>query len=116
MYIFGTNVNVTYEPRREKTFLLPYANNKGADQHTRPRILIGAFVVCCLDSIIPLVSISKINFKPLPSFCGRAGRFESYLVAVLVTKLIWSSTSKEYMSLIIAIIFSSFANEQLNLK
>ena len=35
-----------------------YANNKGADQSCR---LISAFVVRCLDSIISLVSISKIS-------------------------------------------------------
>ena len=43
---------------------MPYANNKGADQPAHPRSLISTFVVHCLDSMIPLVSISKI-FKPL---------------------------------------------------
>ena len=55
---------------------MPYANNKGADQPAHPRSLISAFVVRCLDSIIPLVSISEIL-----SFCDCAGRFESTLVA-----------------------------------
>ena len=59
--------------------LMPYANNKGADQPAYPRSLISTFVVCCLDSIISLVSISK-HCKPLASFCGCEGRFESYLV------------------------------------
>ena len=58
---------------------MPHANNKGADQPAHPRRLISAFVVRCLDSIIPLVSIR--NFKPLPSFCDCAGRYESTLVA-----------------------------------
>ena len=58
---------------------MPYANKKGADQPAHPRSLASVFVVRCLDSIIPLVSSSEI-FKPLPSFCGCAGRFESYLV------------------------------------
>ena len=40
---------------------LPYANSKGADQPANPHSLINAFVVHCLDSIIPLVSISKIS-------------------------------------------------------
>ena len=40
---------------------LPYANNKGADQPAHPHILIRTFVICCLDSIIPLVPISKIS-------------------------------------------------------
>ena len=43
-----------------ENLFLPYANNKGADQPAHPRSLISAFVICCLDSIIPLVSISKI--------------------------------------------------------
>ena len=42
-----------------ENLLLPYANNKGADQPAHPRSLISTFVVRCLDSIIPLVSISK---------------------------------------------------------
>ena len=33
-----------YEPHHEKTFLMPYANNKGADQ---PHSLISGFVVPC---------------------------------------------------------------------
>ena len=37
--------------------VLPYANNKGADQPAHPRNLISAFVIRCLGSIIPLVSI-----------------------------------------------------------
>ena len=40
-----------------KNLYLPYANNKGADQPAHPRSLMSAFVVCCLDSIISLVSI-----------------------------------------------------------
>ena len=41
--------------------LMPYANNKGADQPAHVRRLISLFVVRCLDSIMPLVSISKIS-------------------------------------------------------
>ena len=41
--------------------LLPYANSKGTDQPAHPRSLISTFVVRCLDSIIPLVSISRIS-------------------------------------------------------
>ena len=51
----------TFEPGHEKMCLMPYANNKGADQPAHPRSLICAFVVRYLDSIIPLVSISKIS-------------------------------------------------------
>ena len=37
--------------------LMPYANNKSADQPAHPR----PFVVRCLDSIMLLVSISEIS-------------------------------------------------------
>ena len=38
-----------------------YVNNKGADQPVHPWRLISTFVVHCLDSIIPLVSIPEIS-------------------------------------------------------
>ena len=57
---------------------MPYANNKGTDQPAHWHSVISAFVVSCLDNA-PSFYIQ--NFKPLPSFCGCAGRFESYLVA-----------------------------------
>ena len=44
-----------------ENLLLPYANNKGADQPAHPRSLISTFVFRCLDSIIPLVSKSEIS-------------------------------------------------------
>ena len=48
-------------PHHAKTSLMPYANNKGTDQPVHPRSLISTFVVRCLDSVMPLVSISKIS-------------------------------------------------------
>ena len=39
--------------------VLPYANNKGVDQPAHLLSMISAFVVRCLDSIIPLLAISK---------------------------------------------------------
>ena len=39
---------------------MPYANNKGADQPAHPSSLISAFVVRCLDSIIPILANSRI--------------------------------------------------------
>ena len=45
---------------RKSVMVHVYANNKGADQPAHPRSLISAFVVRCLDRIIPLVSISEI--------------------------------------------------------
>ena len=38
-----------------ENLFLPYRNNEGADQPAHPRSLISAFVIRCLDSIIPLV-------------------------------------------------------------
>ena len=46
---------------------MPYANNKGADQPAHPRSLISAFVAQCLDSIIPLLAITKISRPKLVS-------------------------------------------------
>ena len=42
-----------------KTCLMPYANNKGADQPAHPRSLISTFVVNCLDCMIRILAISK---------------------------------------------------------
>ena len=52
---------------------MSYADNKGADQPVHPRSLISAFIVRCLDSIIPLVSISKISSLNLSSVAAQAG-------------------------------------------
>ena len=52
---------VLIEPGHEKMCLWAYANNKGADQTAQMRSLISAFVVRCLDSIIPLDSIAEIS-------------------------------------------------------
>ena len=42
--------------------LMPYANNKGADQpHAVPHSLISAFVVRCQDRMIPRLYISEIS-------------------------------------------------------
>ena len=48
-------------PGHAKMCLMPYANNKGADQTAHPHSLISAFVVRFLDSIISLVSRSEIS-------------------------------------------------------
>ena len=50
-----------YGPGNAKMCLMPYANNKGADQPAHLRSLISAFVVRSLDSIISLVSRSEIS-------------------------------------------------------
>ena len=58
---------------RKPVFALPYMNNKGADQPAHPHSLISAFVVCCLNSIIPRVSISEISSIYLASVAEQAG-------------------------------------------
>ena len=62
---------------------MPYANNKDADQPAHPRSLISAFVIRCLDSMIPLVSMSKISSLYLLSVAAQAG-----------LSLTWSKTPK----------------------
>ena len=53
--------------------VMSYANNKGADQPAHPRSLISAFIVRCLDSIIPLDSIAEISRLYLASVAVQAG-------------------------------------------
>ena len=60
--------------------VLPYANNKCADQIAR---LISAYFIGCLDSIIPLVSIPRISKFQLVSVAEQAG-----------FSLTWSQTPK----------------------
>ena len=55
-----------------ENLFMPYANNKGADQPAHMRSLISAFVVCCLYSIISLVSITEISSLYLASVAAQA--------------------------------------------
>ena len=48
-------------PRREKTCLRGFANNKSADQPAHPRSLISAFVIRVLESIISRLAMSEIS-------------------------------------------------------
>ena len=81
------NNNIVRVTSWENLFM-PYAyTKKGADQPEHPCSLIIAFVIHCLGSIIPLVSISEIS-----SFCGCPGRFVSYLVANSEDRLIFLYT------------------------
>ena len=54
-------VQFAFEPGLEKMCLMPYANNKGADQPAHPRSLISAFLARCEDRLITLVYISEIS-------------------------------------------------------
>ena len=64
-----------------------YANNKSTDQHAYPHSLISAFVIHCLESIIPVVAIGKIPRLLLASVAEHAG-----------LSLTWSHNSKAKFS------------------
>ena len=44
-----------------ENLFMPYVNNKGADQPAHPHSLISTFIVCCPDSIIPLLAVVEIS-------------------------------------------------------
>ena len=62
--------------------VLPFANNKGADQPAHPRSLISTFVVRCLDGRIPVLAKSKFS------------RLELVCVAEAGLSLTWPQTPK----------------------
>ena len=76
-----------YELGHEKMCLMSYANNKGADQPAHPRSLISAFVVRCLDSVMSVVSVTKITSLMLASVAEQAS-----------LRLTWSETPKDTLS------------------
>ena len=53
--------DTSFGPRREKTCLRGFANNKGADQPAHPRSLISAIVIRLLESIISKLATSEIS-------------------------------------------------------
>ena len=65
LHIYWENITFCLQsifgPGHAKTCLMPYANNKGADQPAHPRSLISTFVVRCLDSMICILAISKVS-------------------------------------------------------
>ena len=74
---------------------MSYANNKGADQPAHPRSLISAPVVHCLDSVMSLVSVTKISSLMLASVAKQA-----------CLSLTWSETPEDTFSQDEAQIFS----------
>ena len=52
---------------------MSYTNNKGADQPAHPRSLISAFIVLSLDSVMSLVSVTKISSLILAFVAEQAG-------------------------------------------
>ena len=59
-----------------ENLFMPYANNKGADQPAQSNQRL----CCSLPRLYNILSFYIRNFKPLASFCGCAGPFESYVV------------------------------------
>ena len=53
--------------------LMPYANNKGADQPSHPLSLISTFIVRCLDSMICNLALPKVSRFQLASVAEQAG-------------------------------------------
>ena len=66
-------ISQTFRPGHAKTCLMPYANNKRADQPAHPRSLISTFVVRCLESILCILAISKVSRFQLASVAEQAG-------------------------------------------
>ena len=66
---------------------MSYANNKGADQPVHPRSLISAFFVRCRDSVMSLVSVTKISSLMLSSIAEQAS-----------LSLTWSETLEDMSS------------------
>ena len=71
--------------------VLCHANNKGADQPVHPRSLISAFIVCCLDSVMSLVSVTKISSLMLASVSEQAS-----------LSLAWSETPEDTLCRVMA--------------
>ena len=67
--------------------LMPYANNKGADQPAHPHSLISAYIVRCLDSVMSLVSVTKNSSILLASVAEQAS-----------LSLTWSETPEDTFS------------------
>ena len=55
------DIFLQFGPRREKTCLRGFANNKGADQPAHTRSLISTFVIGYLESIISRLASSEIS-------------------------------------------------------
>ena len=66
---------------------MSYANNKGADQSAHPHSLISIFVAHCLDSVMSLVSVTKISTIMLASVAEQAS-----------LSLTWSETPEDTFS------------------
>ena len=55
------DVELSYGPGYAKMCLMPFANNKGADQPAHPHSLISTFVVRSFDSMICILVLSRVQ-------------------------------------------------------
>ena len=85
-----------YKPGHVKMCPMPYANNKGADQPAHLRSLISTFVVRSLDSIISLVSRSKISRFQLVSVAEQAGLNVTHSQTSENTSFAWRGSYNVY--------------------
>ena len=53
---------VSFEPLHEKTCLMPYANNKGAEQLAHPRT-ISSFYICNIITLADQSGLSLLSYK-----------------------------------------------------
>ena len=73
LYTLACQVSTNESCHEKIQLFMLNANNKGTDQPAHPHSLISAFVGHCLDSIIPLVSISQISNLYLASVAAQTG-------------------------------------------
>ena len=122
------NCNNIIGPRREKSCLRGFANNKYADQPAHPRRLISAFVIRFLESSISKLATSENSVFLLVSVAGvtglifalsktpKTGFVASRPIYDAVMKVyIWLSTFKVANHVVSMIGFTDFLN-QLNLS
>ena len=67
------NIIAIYGPGREKTCLLGFVNNKGADQPAHPHSLISAFVIHTLESNIFKLATGEFKIFYLLSVAEETG-------------------------------------------
>ena len=95
---------LVFGPRRKKTCLWRFANNKGADQPAHPRSLISAFVIRFLESIISKLAASEISIFELVPDAQQAGLnltlSETPKTVFVVTRPIWFESSLFPLNLI----------------
>ena len=68
-----SNFGIIIGPGHAKACLMPFVNNKGADQPAHPCSLISTFVVRCSNSMIWLLATSKVSWFWLAFVAEQAG-------------------------------------------